>query len=48
MLLARGYESGVYTQFKFLLVVLKQERLFDSCSLIKLINLQRLIALVLI
>lgn len=48
MLLARGCDSEVYTWFKFLLVVLKQGRLIDSCSLIKLVNLQRFIALVLI
>lgn len=48
MLLARGCDSEVYTWFNFLLAVLKQGRLIDSCSLIKLINLQRFIAVVLI
>lgn len=47
MLLARGCDSEVYTWFKFLLAVLKQGRLIDSCSLIKLVNLLRFIALVL-
>lgn len=48
LLLARGCDSEIYTCFKFLLAVLKQGRMIDSCSLIKLINLQRLIAPVLI